>query len=73
MTRLRTIELDAGTSVLIGGALLIRQPGLVADLVGRARTYAAEADEARAAGLTCERAYDAARQALGQRGGKYGF
>ena len=51
--------------------------GVLADLLGkeqhRARTYAAEADEARAAGLTCERAYDAARQALGQRGGKYGF
>lgn len=41
--------------------------GVLADLLGkeqhRARTYAAEADEARAAGLTCERAYDAARQA----------
>lgn len=51
--------------------------GVLADLLGkeqhRARTYAAEADEARAAGMTCERAYDAARQALGQRGGKYGF
>ena len=51
--------------------------GVLADLLGkeqhRARTYAAEADEARAAGLTCERAYDAAQQALGQRGGKYGF
>ena len=51
--------------------------GVLAELLGkeqhRARTYAAEADEARAAGLTCERAYDAARQALGQRGGKYGF
>lgn len=51
--------------------------GVLADLLGkeqhRARTYAAEADEARAAGLTCEKSYDAARQALGQREGKYGF
>ena len=55
----------------------IDSAAIIAELLGkeqhRARTYAAEADEARAAGLTCERAYDAARQALGQRGGKYGF
>ena len=51
--------------------------GVLAELLGdeqrRAAAFAREADEARAAGLICERAYDAARQALGQRGGKYGF
>lgn len=51
--------------------------GVLADLLGkeqhRARTYAAEADEARAAGLTCERAYDAARQALQSPAGGVGF
>lgn len=42
--------------------------GVLADLLGeqqrRAGIYAAEATEARAAGLICERSYDAAREAL---------
>ncbi len=41
--------------------------GVLAELLGReqrrAATFAREADESRAAGLICERAYDAARQA----------
>lgn len=42
--------------------------GMLADLLGReqrrAAAYAGAADAARKAGLTCERAYDAAREAL---------
>lgn len=77
LTRIRGLYASACATANAAATLAGHSPakaecavGVLADLLGeqqrRAGIYAAEATEARARGLICERAYDAARAKLGQ-------